>query len=672
MSKTMRAMFCAVSAFGCVLAVGGVARAAILADARVDYREGTTANIGQTSVSVGISDTIGDGSWNYFSSDNINPSLGTTKPLTYRSDTGVSRVLGYGELGSGLGFHLPGVGDERIVPEGTMGPNELSVHAGQPSDAFPFLVLRWTAGPGSAGRIDLDTAFRGAGASMKDWRIYVDGAPRFSETSSSTTVSGEGLAIAAGQNIDFVVGPGTDDFYGDHSYFSATINSHPDGPAPLARLRDDYDAHTPAHNAPSTGLIADTHGDGAWNFFDSVTENPTDPSAGLTPLVYTTTQPHAVVAADSYIDPAQFFVLPAVKNGQLILGANEGTPGLDELALHPGDTARTYNVTRWTAGASEAGAVNLSGTLRDLGAIGDGVTLSVFADGVKLLGSTLVNTNTGIDFDVNVTVAAGSNVDFVVGRNGGFGADHSAMSIEITPTMIAPQGVIAELRADYDAHTPATGQPSTGLIADTQGNGEWNFFDAATANPTDPGNDLTPLIYTTTQPHAVVAADSYVDPAQGSFFLPGVKNGQLILGAAEGVPDSNELGVHPGQSNRTYQVTRWTAGAGEDGEISISGSARDLGVVGNGITLGVFVDGVHEFDSGVIGNFAAAFDFTTTVDVGSNVDFVIGSNGDFGADHSALAVTITQAVSAVPEPSTLVLLALGTLGLIVAGRRRKS
>ena len=413
---------------------------------------------------------------------------------------------------------------------------------------------------------------------------------------------------------------------------------------PFAQLRADYDAHSPVPGEPSIGLIPDTIGDGAWDFFGSVTENPTDPSAELWPLSYTTTGPHAVVDGNSYVDPDQDFGLPGIKNGQLILGDNEGFPEDDEVAVHSGNAGRTYLVTRWTAGESAAGDVKLAGTMRELGVVVDGITFSVFTDGLRHFGPAYVNTETGVDFDVDVTVGSGSIVDFVVGKNGNFFSDHSALSVDITPTVIVPPPpriVLADLRADYDAHTPVPGEPSAGLVADAHGQGAWNFFDSATANPTDAGADLTLLSYSTTQPHAVVAADSYIDPVQG-FGLAGIKNGQLILGANEGFPNFDEVGVHPGQADRTYMVTRWTAGEGEDGEVNVSGTARELGVICNGITFAIYTDGNLAFDGGAITDpTTVSFNFDANVSVGSNIDFVVGNNGNFACDHSALSVSIT-------------------------------
>ena len=670
MSKTTRAFLCAVLAVGSLLAIGGVAQATILADARADY-DAHSPTVGVPSLGL-ISDSAGDGSWNFYSSTAIDPALGSLTPLNYMASVGTPGTAGYGQQPSFLGLNLPAFANANVIGgEGVTGPNELSIHPGWPIGGdptpSPYLVMRWTAGPNSAGLIDLDAAFRGAGSSLKDWRVYANGIEQFSETSATTTVAKNGLAIAAGQHVDFVVGGGPGDFYGDHSFFSATISDH--GPA-VARLRDDYDAHTPVPDAPSTGLIADYSGDGEWNFFGSVTENPADVAAGLTPLIYRTTGPHPVVDGDSYVDPTQTpYFLPGVKNGALLLPASsEGTPDPDELAVHPGQAGRVFNVTRWTAGPNEAGVVNLAGTLRDLGAVHNGVTLSIFARGVQQFGPITTSGNLDIDFDLDVTVAAGSNVDFVVGSNGNFAADHSALSVEIAPVALVPQVVIADVRADYDAHTPQLNEPSSDLISDTQGNGAWDFFASATANPTDAGADLASLIYATT-PDSVRAADSYI--AAGQFLgLPGVKNGQLILGVNEGVPDDNELGVHPGNTGqaRTYQVTRWTAGAGEAGEISVVGSIRNFLAGGNGITFEIYVDGTLAHNGGAVNGSGIPFDFDTTVGVGSVVDFVVGNNVGFGADHSGLAITITQAV---PEPSTLALFVLGALGLMATVRRRR-
>jgi hypothetical protein len=89
-----------------------------------------------------------------------------------------------------------------------------------------------------------------------------------------------------------------------------------------------------------------------------------------------------------------------------------------ELALHPGAAKRPYVVARWTAGKSSAGLANISGAVRNLLRGGDGVDFHIYVNGKETFfavteGPTLPEKY----FDFDVTLAAGSKVDFVLGNH---------------------------------------------------------------------------------------------------------------------------------------------------------------------------------------------------------------------------------------------------------------
>jgi hypothetical protein len=226
--------------------------------------------------------------------------------------------------------------------------------------------------------------------------------------------------------------------------------------------------------------------------------------------------------------------------------------------------------------------------------------------------------------------------------------------------------VVADLRGDFDTPTTAhtDGQTSAGHIPDSVGTGVWNFLRSDLGDPTAAGANLTFLTYTTTSSgNGVRASNAYVS-IDGSYDLPAWSNTVLINpGASEGSPAANELEVHPGSS--TFAVASWTSGY--TGLVNLAGSFHDIGTVGNGLTLEIYLNGSALFSTTTSGLAAASFDQTFSVTSSDSVYFVIGNNGNFGGDSSALSATIT----AVPEPSTYAaFLGLGALGSVAFRRRR--
>jgi hypothetical protein len=210
----------------------------------------------------------------------------------------------------------------------------------------------------------------------------------------------------------------------------------------LANLRIDYDHHHPVLGGHT---IPDNSGDGIWAFYASRTENPDSPNATLVPLAYTDSE-EGYRAANCYAMPNRTWGLPAVKNGQLIMnqpsmaeqGILEDAPPSDSVAVHPG--VSEYLVIRWVAGKSEGEMIRAAGIVRDIGAVGNGITFAIFADGIEVSPSRVVALYGGPRFDCQLHVQPGSHIDFVVGNNGQWTGDQSSLSVDIVRSSEATKG----------------------------------------------------------------------------------------------------------------------------------------------------------------------------------------------------------------------------------------
>jgi len=247
-------------------------------------------------------------------------------------------------------------------------------------------------------------------------------------------------------------------------------------------------------------------------------------------------------------------------------------------------------------------------------------------------------------------------------QDGGHGSNGLA-GITFDQSSGIPVTTIARLRANYDAHTPVSGETSIGKIADTHGSGSWNFYRAGTV-----GGALTPQNYGSCGLNPAV--NGYRDQTHsGNYYLAAIANQDVV--GNEGTISANQLSTHPGPSDLSYLVARWTAGVDSAGTFNFLGSHADVGAAGgNGTTFEILHNGATVFGSTVVTNtIPAPFNLDLAITAGDTVDFYIGNNGSYGGDHSGLEVTITG--EPVPEPSGFLLATVGLLGMLAFGRRKR-
>jgi len=134
-----------------------------------------------------------------------------------------------------------------------------------------------------------------------------------------------------------------------------------------------------------------------------------------------------------------------------------GAPAAGELTWHPGGTDSNPagpTVLRWTAGAAQAGSVNISGYVR-LGS----ATFKIKIDGIDQFNSVTNGTTFNL---MDMVVAAGSNVDFILYGGPGGASFIKAQVFQVAtgsvpplaPTGLSASGIHQQVNLSW---TPATG-----------------------------------------------------------------------------------------------------------------------------------------------------------------------------------------------------------------------
>jgi hypothetical protein len=194
-----------------------------------------------------------------------------------------------------------------------------------------------------------------------------------------------------------------------------------------ADLAIDYSSASDRRTVADVGLT-DTAGDGRWLFLSSDNADPGASAARVSNLAW-----------GNVGDRGARGFLGAEGGGRIPPALSDGRePGYHELEVHPGsgDAACPYVIARWVAGDASSGLINISGSVRNLVEVGDGVSFVVYVDGERAFegGADAGRRSLGETyFDFDRTVEAGQFVDLVVG-NGGHGdaeGDESAVRFVI-------------------------------------------------------------------------------------------------------------------------------------------------------------------------------------------------------------------------------------------------
>lgn len=193
------------------------------------------------AATVGVTDTAGDGRWLFLSSDDPDPDAPEARlanllwgPVGDRGTRGLRAEEGAGTVAPSLAETFIFEAGRQNVPGSTSHPgyHEVLVQPGSGDGACPYVVVRWVAGPSSAGLINVSGVVRNLveGGDGPDFTVRVGGELVFeASTSRADGVLEETYfeldrRIEEGEIVDFVLGNGDrGDAQGDESALRVVI-----------------------------------------------------------------------------------------------------------------------------------------------------------------------------------------------------------------------------------------------------------------------------------------------------------------------------------------------------------------------------------------------------------------------------------------------------------------
>lgn len=167
---------------------------------------------------------------------------------------------------------------------------------------------------------------------------------------------------------------------------------------------------------------------------------------------------------------------------------------------------------------------------------------------------------------------------------------------------------------------------------------------------------------------------AYWAPATNGLPLVGLNSNATPTPGFTPFPADDNLWMHPGNADNLDSIVEFTAPT--SGSYNIAGyfvRADQESGMGSGTLVSIYDGASALMGPTYISNTDyddISFNQNVTLTAGQTLEFALSRDGDYSFDSTGLSLNITTNVSAIPEPSSLMLFGTGILGVAGAVRRR--